>query len=125
VSFDWSEYLNLAQELVGQAASPPSQEARLRAAISCAYYAAFCESRNHLRDREGHRGPSGGRIHQFVRDQFKGSSDRSRRQIGYDLDGLRSDRNKADYDDSIANLNGMVAMDIVLASRVISMLKRL
>ena len=41
MSFDWSEYLNLAQELAGQATGPSSQEAKLRSAVSRAYYAAF------------------------------------------------------------------------------------
>ena len=45
MSFDWSEYLKLAQELAGQTGNPASQEARLRAAVSRAYYAVFCISR--------------------------------------------------------------------------------
>jgi uncharacterized protein (UPF0332 family) len=125
MSFDWSEYLNLAQELAGQAVSPASQEARLRASISRAYYAAFCKSRNYLRDKEGRRVPSGVRAHRFVQDEFKRSSDRVRKQIGYDLDRLRSDRNKADYDDSIVNLSVMTTVDLALANRVISTLDRL
>ncbi len=52
MSFDWSEYLNLAQELAGKATTPASQEAKLRA-ISRAYYAAFVQARNFLRDRDG------------------------------------------------------------------------
>ena len=41
MSFDWSQYLNLAKELAGQATIPAEQEARLRDAISRSYYAAF------------------------------------------------------------------------------------
>lgn len=125
MSFDWAEYLNLAQELAGQAVSLAGQEARLRAAISRAYYAAFCKSRNHLRDKEGHQIPSGGRAHQYVRDEFKRSGDRLRKQIGYDLERLRSDRNRADYDDSVTNLDVLTVVDLALAGRVISTLGRL
>jgi hypothetical protein len=45
MSFDWSEYFSLAQELVGQPATPAGQEARLRSALSRAYYAALTGGR--------------------------------------------------------------------------------
>lgn len=125
MSFDWSEYLNLALELAGQAASPAGQEARLRTAISRAYYGAFCKGRNHLRDKDGRRIPSGGQVHQYVRDEFKKSTDKLRKQIGHNLDRLRSDRNKADYDDSAARLDAMIKADLALAGKVISTLGRL
>lgn len=51
MSFDWSEYLNVAKELAGVETSAASQEAKLRAAITRAYYAAFIKARNHLRDK--------------------------------------------------------------------------
>ena len=41
MSFDWSQYLNLAKELTDQPTTPANQEAKLRDAISRAYYAAF------------------------------------------------------------------------------------
>ena len=53
MSFDWSEYLNLAKELANQAIAPANQEAKLRTAISRSYYAAFINARNYLRDKEG------------------------------------------------------------------------
>jgi len=125
MSFQWSEYLTLARELIGQAGSPAGQEARRRAAVSRAYYAAFCESRNDLREREGHRIPVGGRAHQYVRDEFKKSADRRRKQVGYDLDRLRSDRNTADYNDHVAGLDAMTKADLALAGKVISILSGL
>jgi len=42
MSFDWSEYLDIARELAGQATASSSAEAKKRCAISRAYYAAFC-----------------------------------------------------------------------------------
>lgn len=50
MSFNWSEFLGLAQELAGHEAQPYGEEATSRAAISRAYYAALCSARNHLRD---------------------------------------------------------------------------
>lgn len=125
MNFDWSEYLNLAQELAGQATSPSSQEAKLRSAISRAYYAAFCEARNHLRDREKHSIPRGGQAHPYVRNQFKKSPDKVRREVGENLNRLRIDRNKADYDDTIAGLSAVTRKALSLAERVLSRLDSL
>lgn len=47
MSFPWSHYLDLAKALAGQETNGvASQEARLRSAISRAYYAVFCTARN-------------------------------------------------------------------------------
>lgn len=125
MSFNWLEYFNLAQELTGQTVTPAGQEARLRAALSRAYYAAFCNARNHLRDREGHSPPVGGQVHAYVRDQFRNSPDPTRNQIGHDLNRLRIDRNKVDYDDSVPGLGAMTTGDITLAQRVLLTLGKL
>ena len=53
MSFDWTEYLNLADILVRDRASYTNEEACFRAAISRAYYYAFCSARNRARDVEG------------------------------------------------------------------------
>ena len=45
MKFDWEEYFNLAKELAGT-----TEEAKLRSAVSRAYYSAFCLARNYLRD---------------------------------------------------------------------------
>ena len=81
MSFDWSDYLIVAQELASQttassktrskikanllnvinrayyeafrkARKPSVDEAKLRCAISRAYYGAFRKARNHLRDKD-------------------------------------------------------------------------
>ncbi len=50
MSFNWDDYLFLAQELATHPSNFPNQEARLRSAISRAYYSAFCKARDFLRD---------------------------------------------------------------------------
>jgi len=125
VSFDWSEYLNLAQEMAGLAVGPSSQDAKLRSAVSRAYYAAFCKARNHLRDKEGHRIPPSGDAHIYVREQFQNSTDRLRRGMGSTLNRLRIDRNKVDYDDVVKRLPSMTTSVLRQAARVISDLGRL
>jgi len=53
MSFAWAEYLSLAEALFRERATFADEEACCRAAISRAYYAAFCAARHHARDNEG------------------------------------------------------------------------
>lgn len=122
MTFDWSEYLKLAQELAGQAVSPANEEAKLRSSVSRAYYAAFCKARNYLRDIEGHLIPATPEGHAYVRDEFKSSPNRLRRKIGDDLDRLRIRRNRVDYEDSVTGLPSTATMSLKSAQYVISAL---
>jgi len=97
MSFDWSEYLTLAQELTSASTSSPIQEAHLRAAISRAYYAAFCKARNYLLNKEGYLTPRGVNVHWDVIMKFEGSGDLGRKKVGTLLNSLRGLRNIVDY----------------------------
>jgi hypothetical protein len=123
MSFDWSEYLNLARNLAGQTTTPPNQEAALRSAISRAYYAAFCTARNHVRDRENVQSiPLDGRAHQDVPNAFLQSRKLARRSVGTDLKRLRTDRVQADYYDVFGmstNISRKAQEVIQLADKVI------
>lgn len=122
--FDWQEYLKLAQELAGQSVKS-NEEARLRSSISRAYYAAFCNARNYLHYIEGHKIPSTSYAHRLVREQFKKSNDRLRRDIGIDMERLRQNRNKADYHNFVSGLQDMTCMSLSLAENIISKLNML
>jgi len=124
MSFDWSQYLNLAQKLAGQEVTAPGREAELRCAISRAYYAVFCSAKNHLRDRE-HLSIPRARVHSYVIDQFKDSPDSARIQLGQDLDRLRWDRNKADYDDDFPKFDDTATLDMRLAQQLLTALAKL
>lgn len=50
MTFDWREYLTLAENLCTNSHTFPNQEACFRVAISRAYYAAFCTARNYAKD---------------------------------------------------------------------------
>ena len=97
MSFDWSEYLNVARQLLGYGTSPQTGEGSLRSAVSRAYYGAFCTARNHLRDKESLVIPRGRNVHIWVQDQFQNGRDSVRKDIGATLNRLREARNKADY----------------------------
>ena len=123
MTFDWSEYLKLAQELAGQAVGPAEEEAKLRSSVSRAYYAAFCKARNYLRDIKGDFSiPSTGAAHGYVISVFKSSSDRLGRKVGDDLDRLRIRRTKVDYDDSVTGLLSIAKISLKSAQDVISAL---
>lgn len=71
--FNWSDYFKLAQELVRQSLRSRIKEAKLRSAISRAYYAAYIKARNHLRDKDGVTIPRRD-VHQYVINFFSNSS---------------------------------------------------
>lgn len=129
MSFDWSEYLNLAQELVEsaeQTESPISREGKFRTAISRAYYAAFCTARNYLRDQDGDASIiERGNVHSYVRNEFRASSDRRRRTIGEGLARLLTYRQNADYEDTWTNLPIHARFSLLKAREVITQLRDL
>ena len=92
MSFDWSEYLTLAQELTSASISSPIQEAHLRAAVSRAYYAAFCKARNYLHNKDGYLTPRRTNAHSDVIMKFERSGDMERRKVGTLLRSLRGIR---------------------------------
>lgn len=126
MSFDWTEYLGLAQELTSSTtASSVGIEAKSRSAISRAYYAAFCQSRNYLRDVEGKSLPKNADVHRVVKKDFVGSADTVRKSIGKNLDRLRIERNKADYDDRVVSISTTTSFAVALAQTVIADLNKL
>lgn len=125
MTFNWSEYLNLAKELAGQSTTLAKQEARLRDAISRAYYAAFILARNHLRDKEGYSIPKTGDAHAYVREQFKLNPDPIHQVIADRLIRLRTYRNQADYVDKFPGLAGITKIAIQLADEVVSSINAL
>jgi uncharacterized protein (UPF0332 family) len=126
VSFDWSEYLDLARELAQQSSDPSLAEARLRAAISRAYYAAFCLARNHLRSRQPQLlFPTDAEIHRCVREQFQRSLDPMSKAVAAHLDRLRDWRNLADYEDTVHDLPYATQLALLAADAALAALNTL
>lgn len=114
MAFDWREYLNLARFLHGQ-----GNEAAFRSAVSRAYYAAFCHTRNYARDRHGFAPTYKSDDHQLVRNHFRG---RGMTQIAQKLDSLRQWRNRCDYDDTVSNISHLLTSATHEAQKVLNML---
>lgn len=127
MSFDWVEYLALAEELSG-ASLPPLPagiEARQRAAVSRAYYAGYILARNRLRDVDGVLVPASSNPHVFIAQQYRRSADPTRAEIGASLGRLRIARNQCDYDDTVAGLPRLLHASLTRAAQVVTNLQRL
>lgn len=94
--FKWEHYLDLADEL---AASQAAGEARLRSAISRAYYAAFHVAMRFLQDNRQYTPTLSGKDHGNVWRIYKTGPGTGieRRQIGNRGFQLLRDREQADY----------------------------
>lgn len=134
MNFDWNEYLLLAQDLCNK--KPPSaaysNEAKYRCAISRAYYSAFCVAKNYLLNsgQDFQECSETSKIHHEVKMAFK--SIRNNQicvQIGENLERLRKNRNKADYDNIYNGRQSVIQNDALISlgysANVISNIKKL
>lgn len=110
VDFCWKHYLDLAVDL----AENEVNEARLRASISRAYYAAFCNARNYMLNKDNNIFPLRYDHHKYLVAYYKGDLPESksdvegiRSKLGKDLDIMRRIRSKVDYDDDISKLGNL------------------
>ncbi len=125
MSFQWSDYLALADRLFKTPNTPGPDEAAYRSAVSRAYYAAFCSARNFARDREKLNLPQTAKAHQLVMAHFHSSQDPLRRKIARNLRRLRDQRNRADYDDTLARPEALAQSAVTLAEHLLNDLKTL
>ena len=116
MAFDWKEIPpfpplikggrgDLAHFLNGQSGVDFSLEASSRAAVSRAYYAAFCYARNYAHSKHGFSPTFTGRDHKLIRTFFirKGLGN-----IASNLATLHQWRKQCDYDDTIYNFPKML-----------------
>jgi uncharacterized protein (UPF0332 family) len=108
MSLNYEDYFYLAQELAGKSPTKtPSEEAKLRSAISRAYYAVFLKAREYLEYNTPLILPKDGTEHGFVREQFfaLGSTDGKFIHISRSLKFLHELRKDADYAKLIDDLS--------------------
>lgn len=117
MSFDWSEYQTLAEELRQR-----SGEAAQRSAISRIYYAVYWRARNFL-ENEGFFYRQYDSSHRQIWDEFKFRG-RTFNAIGRSGDLLPANRVSADYSDEINNLDKLVEQSFELAEKVNSYLEQ-
>ena len=110
--FDWTDYLDLARQL----AKCPA-EAFQRSAISRAYYASYCQSRNWL-VQKGEIIPEHTTDHNKVWFAMQRRKMRETVQIEQEGKRLRDQRNMADYDDVVDNLDFRVSISLRHAEKI-------
>lgn len=126
MSFEWAQYLNVARELIGLQTPPATREARLRAGISRAYYAAFNKARDYMEDvYQIHWVPDGGESHQFVIGWYKTHPDQTFQDIGQLLARLRANRRLADYKKRFTKLEVEAIYSVQAAEEVLRLLETL
>ncbi len=117
MSFDWADFLTLADALLRDPNLPGPEEASLRSAISRAYYAAFCSARNFALDKENFVPQGTAKDHKRLGAHFQKARDRTHRKIATELSRLRDNRNKADYDDVLVGRPVSLAQSSVAVAR--------
>lgn len=127
MSFDWAEFNELAQELIGHPGLNATVDATCRTAISRAYYSAFCTALERLVHVDNVYIDTNRDAHQQVRDAFRTSSDIRRQQLAVHLNTLRALRNVADYEATPSQvIDTFVAQDCIdLAAVVIDTMRGL
>ena len=119
MAFNWSEFLVLAQELAQR-----REEAALRSAVSRAYYAAFGKARAFL-EAEGVSFAADAGDHAQVWETFRASSNDVRYYIGEDGFVLRNNRNRADYDADVSDIQARAQRAVRKAETIFRSLERL
>jgi uncharacterized protein (UPF0332 family) len=126
MSFDWADFLALAQALQSNPEVPGPQEAALRSAVSRAYYAAFHLAGEVARS-EGWVPKGSGDDHKGLqRDLIHGPrSTRLHKSIATKLDRLYDHRRKADYSDTMRNPAFLAQAALQDAARILEELRAL
>jgi hypothetical protein len=114
--FDWREYLELARALAGLRGSGYSQEAAERSAVSRAYYAAFCWTRNYAEENLGFKPKRDPTDHVRLRDNLR---NQGYPKLASDLNKLRGWRNACDYNDQVFQLRQQVRDSLKVADKII------
>ncbi len=82
MDFNWAEYLVLAEQLHKEGIISPADEAKIRTALSRAYYAAFKTAERYLQSHGGVKRQENEGSHEAVIRIYEDSADRSKRRIG-------------------------------------------
>jgi len=110
--FQWADFLIIAKSLhdAGKTSGLPT-DASFRCAISRAYYAAFCHSRDYAKANMGFSPTNLPKDHALVRVHF---TKNGKGTISTKLDQLRQWRNDSDYHNpspSLSENNTKIAID--------------
>lgn len=122
MSYDWREFLTLAQYLNDKSANNEVPEACYRTAASRAYYATFHSCVVWAKEQTGYSGYG----HEAIQRYYSVSQDPNERDIGKNLGRMLGNRNSADYKEILHKSPQALSEEtIVLASRTLEIIDRL
>lgn len=123
MSFDWTDFLALAEKLSDAPQTPGPEEACLRSSVSRAYYAMFKTVLSFAETETGYEPREYGSDHVALPLHLQDSSDGSCVDIGIKLDRLRLNRRQADYDDKLKHDPRKLAqMSVKTAQRIVELM---
>lgn len=127
MSFDWREYLAVAEDLDAGRAPSASEEARARAAVSRAYYAVFCRARDYLirLGEISHARADEPHLHSRVAQQLSRGFDGRRRDVAQRLRDMRAARNRCDYEGDVPDVIALKAATLTHARHAFAKLEAL
>lgn len=123
MSFDWEEYHKVAVMLSESNDSSCSAEARHRAAISRAYYAALNTAKQYVIQAHGVKPRRGNNSHKWVLDQIETAWDPRAADVHQKLNKLRRLRTNADYKPRMKRTEAEMRTALRLSIHVVSTLK--
>lgn len=116
MAFKWKDFLELAKVLQSGLGVPV--EAARRSAVSRAYYAAFCHTRDYAEEHLGFQRTKAGIVHKLLR-QHLGQEGPSWKAIADRLHDLHEWRKLCDYEEEIgSDLSSMAQSAISTAEEV-------
>jgi len=124
MTFDWSNFLAVAERLATGELQIPEREACLRSAISRAYYSVFGVARSHAREdrvRTRMSGAEHGEVILFFSTRYGTVGE----EIAAKINTLRRLRNRADYDDVFEELDQSSIHSLSAAREVLTLLATL
>lgn len=126
MSFDWTDFLALAQALQSNPEVPGPQEAALRSAISRAYYAAFHLVGDVAR-ADGWQPTGSGDDHKGLQRDLRQrpTSTKLHKSVATNLERLYDHRRQADYFDTLRSPMFLAQSALENAARILEDLKAL
>ena len=129
MSFDWNEYFLLAKELSGDSDSVGNEEAKMRSAISRAYYSVLIQARTKISELTGKSYPKQKNTHAWTIGNYisyvNRQDSRTAEKIHEDLKRLLDQRKMADYENDIENLEKELKSALITAEKLIENINKL
>ena len=117
--FNWEQYISLAEKILDSDDISSLKEAAQRAAISRAYYGAYCLARNLAINNNWVTNSTDKNMHSKVINFYINSTEKIKRDIGTNLRRLRKDRNDVDYEDYCPKANEKYSKKCIEIAKII------